>query len=86
MASIRLVLASPLAKLFALEVWSFITDHFSGLKLSDEGNASHAMFVRMAHSRSPPLHTILKDCTDEGDTTSSGGRSSDFPSLKSVTW
>jgi hypothetical protein len=57
----------------------FITDHFSSLSLSDEGNVSDVMFVGMTHSGSPSLHTILEDSADEGDIASSGGRSSGFP-------
>jgi hypothetical protein len=57
----------------------FIVDHFGRLSLFDEGNVSGAIFVRIAHSGSPSLHTILEDSIDEGDTTSSGGGSSCFP-------
>jgi hypothetical protein len=57
----------------------FIPDHFDSLSLSDKGNVSGTMFVGMAHSGSPALHTILEDSADEGDTTSSRGRNSGFP-------
>jgi hypothetical protein len=57
----------------------FIANHFSNLSLFDEGKASGAMFVGMAHNGSPSLHTILEDSADEGDTTSSGGGSTGFP-------
>jgi hypothetical protein len=57
----------------------FIVNHFSCLSLFDEGNVSGTVFVRIAHSGSPSLHTILEDSIDEGDTTSSGGGSSCFP-------
>jgi hypothetical protein len=57
----------------------FIIDRFSSLSHSDEGNASGAVFVGMTHNGSPSLHTILEDSVDKGDTTSSEGRSSDFP-------
>jgi hypothetical protein len=33
----------------------------------------------MVHSVSPSLHTIFEESADEGDTTSRGGGSSDFP-------
>jgi hypothetical protein len=57
----------------------FITDRFGRLSLSDKGNVLGPVFVGMAHSGSPSLHTILKDSVDKGDTPSSGGRSFDFP-------
>jgi hypothetical protein len=61
-------------------LWSleFIVDRFGNLSLSIEGKDSGAMFVGMTHNESPPLHTILEESVDEGDTTSSGGGSSDF--------
>jgi hypothetical protein len=57
----------------------FIADPFGSLSLSGEGNVSGVIFMVMDHNGSPPLHTILEDSTDEGDTTFSGGRSSGFP-------
>jgi hypothetical protein len=56
-----------------------IADHFGTLSLFNEGNVSGTVFVEMAHRRSLSLHTILEDSADDGDTTSSGGRSSVFP-------
>jgi hypothetical protein len=57
----------------------FITDRFGSLSLSSEGNDTGVVFMGMVHTRSSPLHTILKESTDEDDTTSSGGGSSSFP-------
>jgi hypothetical protein len=56
-----------------------ITNRFNSLSLSTKGNDSGAIFVGMAQSGSPSLHAILEDSVDEGDTTSSGGRSSSLP-------
>jgi hypothetical protein len=64
----------------------FIADHFGSLSLSDKGNVSSVMFVGMAHSGSPSLHTILEDSADEGDTTSSGGEALTSPSLEDAMW
>jgi hypothetical protein len=60
------------------ESLGFITDRFSNLSLSEEGNDSSAVFVEMAHNGSLSLHTIIKDSIDEGNTTSSGGGCSGF--------
>jgi hypothetical protein len=57
----------------------FITERFGSLSLSDEWNDSGTVFVGMAHSGSPLMHTILEDSADEGDTSSNGGGSSGFP-------
>jgi hypothetical protein len=51
----------------------FITDRFGNLSLSPEGNDSGIILVRMVHSGSPSLHTILEDSSDEGDPTSGEG-------------
>jgi hypothetical protein len=56
----------------------FITDRFGSLSFSARGNESGVVFMGMAHSGSPLLHTIFEESTDEGDTTSGGGGSSDF--------
>jgi hypothetical protein len=57
----------------------FTADRFGSLSLSNEENVSGAVFMGMTHNGSPSLHTILEKSADEGDTTSSKGRSSDFP-------
>jgi hypothetical protein len=57
----------------------FITDRFSSLSLSPEGNDLGVVFMGMVHSRSLSLDTILEESTDEGDTASGRGGSSDFP-------
>jgi hypothetical protein len=62
----------------------FIADRSSSLSLSPEGNDSDAIFVRMVHSGSSSLHTILKEFTDEGDTTSSERGKLWFPHLLRV--
>jgi hypothetical protein len=61
------------------ESLEFSADHFGNLSLSDEEKASGTVFVGMAYSGSPSLHTILKDSSDEGNTASSGRGSSGFP-------
>jgi hypothetical protein len=43
------------------------------------GNDSGVVFVGMAHSGSPSLHTILEESTDNGDTASSRGGSFGLP-------
>jgi hypothetical protein len=57
----------------------FIADHFGNLSLSPEGNDFGAVFLGMVHNGLPPLHIILEESTDEGDTASVGGGRSDFP-------
>jgi hypothetical protein len=57
----------------------FIANHFGSLSISNEGNDSGIVFMGMAHSGSSSLHTILEESTNESDTASSGGGSSDFP-------
>jgi hypothetical protein len=57
----------------------FIAARFGGLSLALEGNDSSTIFMGMVHNGSPSRHAILEESTDEGDTTSSGGGSSDFP-------
>jgi hypothetical protein len=52
--------------------------HFGSMSFSAEGNESDVVFVGMAHSGSPSLHTIFEESADEDDTTSSGGGSSGF--------
>jgi hypothetical protein len=56
----------------------FIADRFGGLSLFTEGNNSGTVFVAMAHSGSPSLHTILEESINDGDTTSSRRGSSGF--------
>jgi hypothetical protein len=57
----------------------FIIDHFDNLSLSREGSDSDAVFMGMAHNRSPSLHTILEESASEDDSASSEGGSSYFP-------
>jgi hypothetical protein len=64
----------------------FIIDRFGSLSLSLEGNDSSIMFMGMVHNGSPSLYTILKESADEGDTTSSGGGSSDSPISQGCNW
>jgi hypothetical protein len=45
----------------------FIVDRFGSLNLSPEENDPGTVFVEMVHNRSPSLHTILEESTDEGD-------------------
>jgi hypothetical protein len=64
----------------------FITDLFSNLSLSPEGNDSGSVFMGMVHNKSSSLHTIFEESTNEDDTTSSGRGDSGFPSLEGATW
>jgi hypothetical protein len=57
----------------------FIADRFGCLSLSPNRKDSSDVFVGMVHSRSPSLHTILEESTDEGNIASSRGGSSGFP-------
>jgi hypothetical protein len=57
----------------------FTANWFDRLCLSLEGDDSGAIFVGMMHNGSPCLHTILKESSDEGGTTSGEGGSSGFP-------
>jgi hypothetical protein len=64
----------------------FITDCFGNMSLSPEGNESCIVFIGMVHSRSPSLHSILEESSNEGDTASSRGGRSGFPALEGATW
>jgi hypothetical protein len=64
----------------------FITDRFSNLNLSPEGNDLGAVFVGIVHSGSPSLHHVLEESTDEDDTTFNGRGTPASPSHEDATW
>jgi hypothetical protein len=57
----------------------FTTDCFGNPSLSPKGNDSGVIFMGMVHNRSPSLHTILEESSDEGHTTLGRGGISGFP-------
>jgi hypothetical protein len=59
--------------------FEFTTDSFCNLSLSPEGNDLGTIFVGMVHDGSSALHTILEDSSNDRNSTSGGGRSSDTP-------
>jgi hypothetical protein len=71
--SSRPVLALPLAKLFTWGSLEFIADCVDSLSLSAKGNDSGIVFMGIAHSGSPSLHTILEDSTNKFNTASTRG-------------
>jgi hypothetical protein len=84
MTSSRPVLALPLAKLFTWSSLEFIADCVNSLSLSAKGNDSGVVFVGIAHSGSPSLHTILEDSTDEFNTASTRGGGFRLPHLSKM--
>jgi hypothetical protein len=59
----------------------FTIDRCENLSLSPDGNDSGVVFIGMVHNRSPSLHTVLKESSDEGKTASGGGGALDSPAL-----
>jgi hypothetical protein len=75
-----------LAKSIYFGSFEFTADHFGNLSPSLEGNDLGTVFVGLVHYVLPSLHTILKESSNEGNTTLSAGGAQNSLTIDGATW